>query len=219
MLKLLDETGNAKNIYGQKEYVKYHLLSKQITLGNALVIEHGSIKLTRVIKKEYEEDSHGMKFAEYGLILGIIASVGAIMIGSYSEPADFILGFLVNIVIYGFLGWLIGGFFKTKSLIYTFEIMSKHDDSVWVIRCHQVLFDVFSKYAGNIDSEISRNDSSSIIMTKVENVNQETSNTNAADQNTIVMQFEKFYDLLQKGVITEDEFKDLKKKLIAGEIK
>ena len=220
MFQLLATKGVATNSVGEKFDVNYHLQDGILTIGDEIVIKNGSIELLRIIKKENEKDDLSYRYILYGAVFGISASIGAIFSGTYNELADFLLAFATNIMIFGFIGLLVGLFLIKEVTYFTFEVCYLKNNSIWTIRCHKVMYEVFKKFSVDfksvsVDGSDSSNKSKSIIKNKV---GQDEKLVSVSESKDSISKLEKYHDLYQRGVISEEEFNDVKKKILEKEM-
>jgi len=220
MYQLVAISGKAKNSIGEELNVDYHLLAGNITIGDKIVVSSESIELNEITKKEMVMDDMSFVYAEYGTIVGIVASIGAIFLGNYNEAADFIIGFALNITIYGVIGLVFGSFIRREVPFYTFTIRLLKDNTIWTIRCRKEMLDVLQKFSVNYNSESTTtngvsNRFKSLIQEKVSQVKNSVSESESTDS---ISKLEKYHDLYQRGVISEEEFKDLKMRILRKEV-
>lgn len=220
MYQLLATRGIATNSLGEKFDVDYLLVQGVITIGDEIIIKEDSIDLLAIINEKYDKTDLSFKYAEYGSIVGIVASVGAIFLGNYKEPADYLLGFAVNILIYGIIGLIVGSFVKRNVPHYTFKIRYLEDNSIWTIDCRKEMFEIFKKFTVNHESEVTNNsDITNRFKSSIDEKEGQFPNLKTGSESTdSISKLEKYHDLYKRGVISEDEFNEVKKKILEKEM-
>ena len=211
MYQLIAASGEITNSEGKKFDVIYKLIKGELSVIGEFDLGKGDFELLEVTKVEQIREDSSYKFTEYGAIFGMIASFGQLLIGTYHELADIVLGFAIDIIIYAVIGMIIGIFIKREVPHYTFNIKCKKDESIWTVRCHKVLFDIFEKFSsGYIPSTMK-------VPVTLSETRDQSQIPPVEEKVDLASKLEKYFELYQKGVISEDDYNQIKKKIIDKE--
>lgn len=220
MYKLLVTAGVMRNSEGEDFEVDYRLIQRDLIVRGKFEIKNNDIEMLDIIKVEQVREDSSYRFTEFGAIIGITASFGAFIMGRYKDIADVFLGFGFNIIFYAILFMIIGLFIKQDSPYYTFKIRYIEDESTWTIKCHKVMYDVFENFSINHKGNTSNSPASTLSEIKNQILNRGNpvvSSVVEKEEIDNIAKLEKYYDLLQKGVISEEEFSDIKRKILNKE--